>query len=158
MLTGARTKMKLQHPFTGLIASIIASVSATCFAAQANESGAVFHANSDHPGAAIDLNTVLSKEHDTVLFIHSPHCGPCKRIEPKIKKLAKARSDLKVVDLILDAPSAKGIGWDSDAAKQFNIHAVPYYVIYSPAGDKISSGDEAEAKVEFWMKSVGIKL
>ncbi|MBX9725384.1 MAG: thioredoxin family protein [Candidatus Obscuribacterales bacterium] len=150
--------MKLRHPYIGIVLSLMSSLSVSCFATGAKETGAMLHANYEHPGSAIDLKSFLSKENDTVLFIHSPHCGPCKKVEPKMKKLAKARTDLKIVDLLLDAPSSKGIGWDSDAAKQFDIHAVPYYLIYDPSGKKLASGDEAETKIESWMKAVGIKV
>ncbi len=150
--------MKLRHLYIVILLSLASSLPVYCFAADSKGSGSMLHANYEHPGSAIDLNSFLSKEHDTILFIHSPHCGPCKKVEPKMKKLAKARNDLKIVDLLLDAPSSKGIGWDSDAAKQFDIHAVPYYLIYDSSGKKLASGEDAETKIESWMKAAGIKV
>jgi thiol-disulfide isomerase/thioredoxin len=125
----------------------------------AEETGKIIHANDKNPGSAINLKSVLSNNLTTLLFIHSPHCGPCKAMEPKIQKLAGVRNDLKIVDLSLDKKSDKrGIGWDSPAAHQFDIHAVPYYMIFDANGKLIAKGDDAETKLNGWLGEAGIKV
>ncbi len=126
--------------------------------AAAAESGKMVHSNSKTPGEAINLQQFLSKSAQTLLFVHSPHCGPCKRVEPKIKALAKAKAaDLKIVELLLDGPKDSGIGWDSPAAKQFDVHAVPAYLLYDRSGELLLKGDPAEVQVDKWMYELGIK-
>lgn len=120
------------------------------------ENGAMFEVNKRSPGARVDLSTVLSKEKPTLLFVHSEHCGPCKRIAPKIKQLAQTKSDIRVAELMLDGEMEKGIGWESPAAKQFNIHSVPAYFIYDRSGKLTSSGKAAKEQVFGWMASLGI--
>ena len=122
-----------------------------------SEFGRVIHANGKNPGSAIDLSAILSKDADTLLFIHSPHCGPCKRIEPKIKKLAKAKHDLKIVDVLLDSKNDDGIGFDSEAARQFDIHSVPEFRIYDRKGELVERGDPADDKVDDWLVQYKIK-
>lgn len=125
-------------------------------AAFSAETGEIFHANKENPGSAVELKNVLSKDLPTLLFIHSPHCGPCKRMEPKLKALAKVKTDLKIVDMLLDSPKAKGIGWDSAAAKQFDVHSVPFYILFDQSGKISSKGENAELTVEKWLKDFKI--
>lgn len=119
--------------------------------------GSIIHSNDTDAGSAINLNSFLDHNQNTLLFIHSPHCGPCRRLEPKIVELAGKKSDLKVVDLLLDKPTDSGIGWTSPAAKQFDIHAVPYFMIYSPNGKLLWRGKRARKKVDSWIDKAGIE-
>jgi hypothetical protein len=120
-------------------------------------SGRISHANADNPGSAIDLKSVLLPNTITVLFIHSPHCGPCRRLEPKIKKLARARTDLNIVDMTLDARFDQGgIGWGSPAARQFNVHAIPEFLIFDEMG-RLTRGENARARVDEWLVESGIE-
>lgn len=119
-------------------------------------SGKIFHANESNPGSAIDLNSVLSSDTNTLLFIHSPHCGPCKRVEPKLRELARLKTDLKIVDLILDGPFDHGIGWGSAAAKQFDVHVVPSYIIFDKTGKQLCRGQEAKGRVLAWLSQAGL--
>lgn len=123
----------------------------------ANAAGRVIHSNDSNPGSAIELQKFLSKNESTLLFIHSPHCGPCKRISPKIDSLAKKKSDLHIVDVLLDSKKEHGIGWDSAAAKQFNIHSVPQFMIYDKNGQLRESGEKAEDQVDAWLVEYKLK-
>ena len=128
-----------------------------CVGSDALAAGGVVHANENDPGSAIDLKKYLSKNESTLLFIHSPHCGPCRRISPKIDALAKKKADLKIVDVILDSKKAHGIGWDSAAAKQFDIHSVPQFIVYDKNGQLKMSGDKAEDEVDAWLVEYKLK-
>jgi thiol-disulfide isomerase/thioredoxin len=145
--------------FKSSLAGAIALAFISCGAAFSQKTGTIFHANASNPGAAINLQSVLSSSSPTLLFIHSPHCGPCKKMEPKIQRLASTRNDLKIVDMTLDKKSDKrGIGWDSPAARQFDIHSVPYYMIFDSSGKLIAKGDDAETKLNGWLGEAGISL
>ena len=115
-----------------------------------------YEANKQTPGARVDLKMILANDKATLLFIHSEHFGPCKRMAPKIHKLAEAKPDIKVVELMLDGEAEKAIGWESAAAKQFNIHAVPAYLIYDKDGKQIASGTKAKDNVKGWLLETGI--
>lgn len=120
------------------------------------QNGSIYEANKNNPGDAVDLNVILSHDKPTLLFIHSEHCGPCKRIAPSIKKLAQLKPDIKVVELMLDGKAEKDIGWESAAAKQFKIHSVPAYVVYDSTGKEEKSGLKAKEQVKTWLKEVGL--
>ncbi|MBX9567766.1 MAG: thioredoxin family protein [Candidatus Obscuribacterales bacterium] len=140
-----------------LVAGAIATLNMAAFSqTTVEENGAVFEINKKTPGAKVDLNAVLSKEKPTLLFVHSDHCGPCKRVAPKIKQLAEAKSDIKVAELMLDGQMEKDIGWESPAAKQFKINTVPAYFIYDKTGKLSLSGKRAKEQVTSWMTDFGI--
>lgn len=140
-----------------LLPAVLSVVVLAGLGSDALAAGGVIHANENDPGSAIDLQKYLSKSESTLLFIHSPHCGPCRRISPKIDALAKKKPDLKVVDVILDSKKAHGIGWDSAAAKQFNIHSVPQFMVYDKNGQLRMSGDKAEDEVDAWLVEYKLK-
>lgn len=121
-----------------------------------DKNGAILQVNKKTPGARVDLSAVLSKEKPTLLFVHSDHCGPCKRIAPKIKELAESKSDIRVAELMLDGQMEKDIGWESPAAKQFKINTVPAYFIYGQDGKLMLSGKKAKEQVVNWMTTLGI--
>ena len=116
----------------------------------------VVHANSDSPGSTIDLHHFLATDKTTLLFIHSPHCGPCRMIEPKIQELSDKKTDLKIVDVLLDSESDDGIGLMSPAANQFEVYVVPMFIIYDQHGKKLSEGKKALKQVKLWLTEQGI--
>jgi thiol-disulfide isomerase/thioredoxin len=122
-------------------------------AAQADN---IVYANSDSPGSAIDLSHFLATDKTTVLFIHSPHCGPCRLMEPKIRELSDKKTDIKIVDVLLDSESDGGIGFMSQAANQFEVYVVPMFIIYDQHGKKISEGRKALKQVKLWLVEQGI--
>jgi thiol-disulfide isomerase/thioredoxin len=116
----------------------------------------VVHANSDSPGSAIDLPHFLATDKTTVLFIHSPHCGPCRLMEPKIQQLSDKKTDIRIVDVLLDSESDSGIGLMSPAGNQFEVYVVPMFIIYDLHGKKISQGQKALKQVKQWLAEQGI--
>jgi thiol-disulfide isomerase/thioredoxin len=116
----------------------------------------IVYANSDNPGSAIDLPHFLATDKTTVLFIHSPHCGPCKLMEPKIQELSDKKTDVRIVDVLLDSESSSGIGFMSPAGNQFEVYVVPMFIIYDQHGKKISQGKKALKQVEQWLAEQGI--
>lgn len=117
-------------------------------AAQADN---VIHANADKPGSAIELDNFLAKDKPTVLFIHSPHCPPCKALEPRIEQLSDKKNDIKIVDVLLDAPSDAGIGFTSPAGNQFEAYSVPMFVIYDKNGKRTAQSKKARKQIDTWL-------
>ena len=93
----------------------------------------------------------LPKTKSTLLFIHSPHCPPCRALEPKIEQLSDKKTDVKIVDVLLDAPSDGGIGFTSAAGNQFEAYSVPMFIIYDKNGKRIAQSKKARAQVETWL-------
>ncbi len=122
------------------------------------EADKISHANPESPGSAIELAKFLASDRQTVLFIHSPHCGDCRRAEPGIKELAGKRPDLKIVEIELDAKTDKGIGFDSAAAKQFDVHFVPMFVIYDVHGKETCRGKDAQSLINTWLREAHINV
>lgn len=118
--------------------------------------GQWYEANSKNPGAAVNIFSVIAKQGQTVFFIHSPHCGPCRKMFPHVKKLVEVKPNIKIVDILLDRKTASGIGWDSPAAKQFHIHEVPYFIIYNHDGTVAARGKRAEEQVQTWIDQTGV--
>lgn len=116
----------------------------------------VVHANADKPGSAIVLDNFLAKDKSTLLFIHSPHCPPCRAMEPRIEKLSDKKSDLKIVDVLLDAPSDSGIGFTSAAGNQFEAYSVPMFIIYDKNGKRIAQSKKANKQVALWLSENSI--
>jgi thiol-disulfide isomerase/thioredoxin len=111
----------------------------------------VVHANADKPGSAIALDHFLAKDKSTLLFIHSPHCPPCRAMEPRIERLSDKKTDLKIVDVLLDAPSDSGIGFTSAAGNQFEAYSVPMFIIYDKSGKRIAQSKKANKQVALWL-------
>ena len=111
----------------------------------------IVQANIENPGAAIDLPTFLATDKQTLVYIHSPHCPPCRALDPSIVKLSDKKSDLKIVEVTLDAPTDKGIGFMSEAAAQFEAYSVPTFILYNEHGKKISRGVKARKQVDKWL-------
>lgn len=136
------------------VLSLIAMVSLVSpLAVQADN---VVHANADKPGSAIALDNFLAKDKDTLLFIHSPHCPPCRAMEPRIEKLSDKKTDLKIVDVLLDAPSDSGIGFTSAAGNQFEAYSVPMFIIYDKSGKRIAQSQKANKQVKLWLSENNI--
>jgi len=142
-------KLFLSHSLVLLFSLLLTSL-----AARADN---IVHANSENPGSAIDLQHFLAKDKSTVLFIHSPHCGPCKLMEPKIQELSDKKTDIKIVDVLLDSESASGIGFMSAAGNQFEVYVVPMFIIYDQHGKKISQGKKALKQVDQWLAEQNIQ-
>jgi thiol-disulfide isomerase/thioredoxin len=72
------------------------------------------------------LATVHPAAAETVLLdFTSPHCPPCREMEPVLAQLAARGHDVRPVDVTRD----------SDAARQFRVEATPTYIVLVDGGE-----------------------
>jgi len=61
-------------------------------------------------------------------------CGPCRAIEPQVKRLASTHAEnlaVRKVDVV---------NWDSPVAKQFRLRSIPHFKLYDRSGNLIAEG------------------
>ncbi len=103
--------------------------------------------NKENPGEEIDIREFIQPDKTTIFDFFSEYCGPCKRISPMLVRLDSKRDDIIVHQVDINRPEIRGIDWDSPVAKQYNIHSVPYFMIYDPSGNLTHQGQEAYNEV-----------
>jgi thiol-disulfide isomerase/thioredoxin len=118
--------------------------------------GALADANSNNPGAALDINSLLVKGKTTVIDFHSPYCPPCVKLAPLMAKLAKKRPDLAIIKVNINRPGVNGIDWRSPLAQQYQIRQVPFFMIFNPQGQSVAQGREATQTVGGWLQEAGV--
>jgi thiol-disulfide isomerase/thioredoxin len=148
-------ELQMRRILLPLVLAIVLVNSQSMYA-RSEGGGQLYTANKKDPGAEVNLSKVLSKEYPTVLFIHSNYCGPCKVMYPHIKRLAQTKKDIKIVDVLLDKKGDGGIGWNSAAAKQFDVHSVPYYIIYNQDGTVAARDKRAADQVISWINELNL--
>jgi thiol-disulfide isomerase/thioredoxin len=103
--------------------------------------------NTENPGQEIDIESFVQQNKTTIFDFYSEFCGPCKRISPMLKRLDSRREDIIVHKVDINRPGIRGIDWGSPVARQYNIHSVPYFMIYDPSGTLTHRGKEAYDEV-----------
>ncbi|MEX0325887.1 MAG: thioredoxin family protein [Puniceicoccaceae bacterium] len=77
-------------------------------------------------GARITEQELIVPGRYTVVDFYADWCGPCKRIEPYLKDLAKdKRIAVRKVDIV---------NWESPVARQWNLRSIPNMRVYDPNG------------------------
>jgi hypothetical protein len=64
-----------------------------------------------------------------------------------LMRLDSKRNDIIVHKVDINRPGIRGIDWESPVARQYNIHSVPYFMIYDPSGKLTHQGQEAYTEV-----------
>jgi thiol-disulfide isomerase/thioredoxin len=103
--------------------------------------------NSKNPGQEVDIQRFVQANKTTIFDFYSDYCGPCQRISPLLKRLDSRREDIIVHKVDINRSGIKGIDWGSPVARQYNIHAVPYFMIYDSSGNLSHKGKEAYGEV-----------
>lgn len=103
--------------------------------------------NTENPGQEIDIQEFLQPNKTTIFDFYSEYCGPCKRISPMLQRLDSRREDIIVHKVDINRPGIRGIDWGSPVARQYNIHSVPYFMIYDPSGNLTHRGQAAYNEV-----------
>jgi thiol-disulfide isomerase/thioredoxin len=103
--------------------------------------------NEENPGQEIELRMFVQPNKKTIFDFYSEYCGPCKKISPKLKRLDGRREDIIIHKVDINRPGIRGIDWGSPVARQYNIHSVPYFVIYDSSGNLTHQGQEAYEEV-----------
>jgi thiol-disulfide isomerase/thioredoxin len=131
------------------------SASSAAGSQDSSPSPGLLNANSADPGNIISVNSLLTPGKQTVLFLHSEHCGPCRQIAPYVEQMARLHNELRVYNVDIDRPGSDGIDWMSPAARQFGLDSVPAFVVYDEHGTQIANGDSAREMVDGWMRQSG---
>ena len=95
-------------------------------------------------GQAIALTDFLVPGKTVVFDFTSKFCGPCQAYNEPLQLLHARRSDLVIVKVDINRPDVRGIDWQSPVAQQYELHSIPHFKVYSPAGKLI-----AEDKIVF---------
>jgi len=103
--------------------------------------------NKENPGQEIDIQRFIQSNKTTIFDFYSEYCGPCQRISPMLKRLDSRREDIIVHKVDINRPGIRGIDWGSPVARQYNLHSVPYFIIYDPSGKLTHQGQEAYTEV-----------
>ena len=70
----------------------------------------------------ISLDSLIENNTNTLIYISTKWCSPCKKMEPIIDKLVDNNSSLKVIKIDLDA--------NAYAQERFNVKSLPALVLY----------------------------
>ena len=70
----------------------------------------------------ISLDSLIKNNTNTLIYISTKWCSPCKKMEPIIDKLVDNNSSLKVIKIDLDA--------NNYAQERFDVKSLPALVLY----------------------------
>jgi len=85
-------------------------------------------------GEEVILQDHLEKDKYVIFDFYADWCGPCKRLDPKVKALVKKYPNhiaLKKIDIIR---------WQTPVARQYRVNSIPYLKLYDPSGKEIMDG------------------
>jgi thiol-disulfide isomerase/thioredoxin len=154
--TGAKQYDKAMKPRTPkILASLFLAWVLVALPAVAAGAAEGLEANSGHGGETLDLQSLRVQGKTTVVEFFSPFCPPCLQLAPLLAQLPQKRPDLAVRKVNINRPETKGIDWQSPLAQQYQIHFVPYFVIFSPRG-KTVEGKAASKQVLDWLVEAGL--
>lgn len=122
--------------------------SVLCLLSSATLSAAV-HAKQAEPlhvsqGQEVALADFLVPGKTVVFDFTSKYCGPCQAYNEPLKLLHAKRADIVVVKVDINRPETRGIDWQSPVARQYDLHSIPHFKVYSPQGQLV-----AEDKIVF---------
>lgn len=120
----------------------------------AGESGDT--ANAAQPGGRVNIESLIRPGKTNIVDFYSDYCPPCRKISPMLKKLDRKRDDIVVIKLDVNRPGVRGIDWGSPLVQQYNLRALPYFMIYDSAGNLTHRGERALQQVGRLLKSEGL--
>lgn len=86
-------------------------------------------------GSEVDLEQHLVPGKMVLFDFYAEWCGPCRALEPKLKRLAERHADslaLRKLDIV---------DWSSPVSRQYGISSVPHLKLYGPGGEVIAQGN-----------------
>jgi thiol-disulfide isomerase/thioredoxin len=150
-----------------LLSSVLGLLSSAAFAA-------AVHTKSAEPrrvaqGEEIALADYLVPGKITVFDFTSKFCPPCRGYDEPLKELHAKRDDLAIVQVDINRPDVRGIDWQSPVARQYDLHSIPHFKVYSAAGqlvaedklvfdangnvDRAASSNAARKMVDAWINA-----
>jgi thiol-disulfide isomerase/thioredoxin len=137
--------------FSALILLIVVAVGFLVFPLSAKESKDKEEfaptINKDNPGVSIDITKHTVPGKITIFDFYSDFCPPCLSIAPRLEELDRSRTDLAVKKIDINRKGKAGIDWQSPLVGQYNINAVPFFIIYDEKGNLVASGSDASRKL-----------
>jgi thiol-disulfide isomerase/thioredoxin len=85
-------------------------------------------------GAEVSLADYLVPGKTVVFDFTSKFCGPCRAYDQPLHDLHAQRADIVVIKVDINRPDVSGIDWQSPVARQFDLHSIPHFKVYSPEG------------------------
>lgn len=85
-------------------------------------------------GSEVDLERHLVPGKLVLFDFYAEWCGPCRALEPELKRLAERHADslaLRKVDIV---------DWSSPVSRQHRISSVPHLKLYGPDGEVLAQG------------------
>src|SRR5689334_10914515 len=95
-------------------------------------------------GSEVALSDYLVTGKTVIFDFTSKYCGPCQAYNEPLADLHAKRADLVVVKVDINRPDVRGIDWESPVARQYDLHSIPHFKVYSPQGKLV-----AEDKIVF---------
>ena len=83
-------------------------------------------------GKRVDLKALVVPGKITIVDFYADWCGPCRAMSPQLEELAKEDPDifLRKVDIV---------NWESEVAKQYDLHSIPNVRVYDRKGKQVGS-------------------
>lgn len=91
-------------------------------------------------GQRVDLNTLVGKGSVTIVDFYADWCGPCRQMEPHLKKLAQ---DPNVNLINIDI-----VSWDTKVSQQHNVRNIPDVRVFDPSGKQVGSRTHDLRKIQ----------
>lgn len=120
----------------------------------------------DTNGKPVSIMSVIAENHITIVDFWASWCNPCINEMPNIKTLYERYDVLGIIGISLDEDrdkwlsAIKGLGiswiqlsdlegWNSKAAKLFNVNSIPYTIVVSQDGTILAAGLRGESLKDF---------
>jgi thiol-disulfide isomerase/thioredoxin len=109
--------------------------------------------NKETGGDEIYMAKLLKPGRTTIFKFSSVHCPLCISSKGKFDQLAKMYPEHKFYTVDIDRPFSTGIDFESPVAKQWDLHTLPYYMIFE--GTNLAAKGEFANKYlrDLYMKS-----
>lgn len=105
--------------------------------------GAAVHEKQPEPlhvsqGEKVNLADYLVAGKTVVFDFTSKYCPPCQVYNGPLQQLHTKRADVVVVKVDINRASIRGIDWQSPVARQYDLHSIPHFKVYSPEGKLVA--------------------
>ncbi|MGB0372346.1 MAG: thioredoxin family protein [Opitutales bacterium] len=97
-------------------------------------------------GAPINLPKILAPGKINMVDFYADWCGPCKKMEPELKKIIAANPDvaLRKVDIV---------NWDTPVVDQFKIRSIPNVWVFDKGGKLVGKPTSSMGQIIEYLKA-----